>query len=804
MGWWRVRSFSRRGRRWWATGLVVIMVGAAWVGWRRPRASTCAQEAQSGNPQRAVSICLASYRESKDEQDALWLARAYLHLDQRTEASQWAKVLLAGRRRGDAHQILSYCAMRDGNTAAAIVHANLAIAEHTLSKDELGLVSDQTLLSQAAWQAGDFTTALTAADRALGRLEQRPDAHKEVVALIARADALRRMGDLRGASEAARKAIARASTSRDRAWAHLKHAMCVAEAGQESLALLELAAASAADRQGNAPVVAWQIALNESFLLRKRDPGGALARLDEVERLAGEALEIWLQRGYLAADRGDLEEAERSFTRAEAADEPDADWLWEVALARAQLAERRGSPLDLVAAEQHYRRATAMVAALRSTARARSAYLVSSHRAPYDGLLTLLARQGRWRDVLTVLLELDASDMLRATAEERIAADRRELDVSAANPTSAPLPVSEVTPEEVLAAWRGRELVIVLAESPRQIAAQPERVYRLRISDGELSGQDVGAASDARAWAATLFARPGDREAARGLGKMIVGSGEAKPAAGTLDVLAVGSLGKAPLAALRDEDDRLIIGARPLARVLALRARRPPSRGEGAPVVMADPQRNLPSAAAEGTLVAEVLAPRARVFGTSGRPEATKEALWEARDAMLLHFAGHASQRGPWRALQLADGPADAAELLERRLAPRLAVLASCGSAAATDAEGWGSIAAALLEAGTSFVVATDRSIGDRQALALMKAFYSQADWRVEPARALASAQRAMASEPAGSPSGAGSPGTSDGWWAAFSLIARPPAVVASSSPEASQGLEPSTAADRSSFPDEK
>lgn len=768
MGWWRARSLSRRGRRWWAAGLVVLGVGAAW-GWRRSPAGSCAQEAQSGNPRRAVSSCLASYRESKDEQDALWLARAYLHLDQRAEASRWAKVLLAGRRRGDAHQILSYCAMRDGNTTAAMVHANLAIAEHTIAKDALGLVSDQTLLSQAAWQAGDFTNALTAADRALGRLEQRPDAHKEVVALIARADALRRMGDLRGATAAARQAITRATTPRDRAWAHLKYALCLADTGQVSLALLELAAASAADRQGNAPIVAWQVALNEAYLLRTRDPAGALARLDEVERLAGEGLEIWLQRGYLAADRGDLAEAERAFALAEGSKEPDADWLWEVALARAQLAERRGAPLDLVAAEQHYRRATSMVAALRSTARARSAYLVSSHRAPYDGLLGLLARQGRWRDVLGVLLELDASDMLRATAAERISTDRREFDVAGPSTSSAPEAGPRATPEAVLAAWRGRELVIVLAEGPRQISAQPERVFRLRIVDGAISGEDVGAAGEARAWAAELFAQPSSRKAARGLGQIIVPPASAARAAGQLEVLAVGSLGKAPLAALRGADDRLIVSARPLSRVLALWSRRPSSRGDGAPVVVADPQRNLASAAAEGAMVAEVLAPSARVFGAAGTPAATKEALWAARDAALLHFAGHASRRGQWRALQLADGEVDAAELLERSVAPRLAVLASCGSAAATDEEGWGSIAAALLEAGTSFVVATDRTVGDRASLALMKAFYVQPDWHTAPARALASAQQAVLLDP--------SAGPSDGWWAAFSVIARPPVV---------------------------
>ena len=747
---------------------MAFAVGAMFL-WRQECwQSSCSEEARDGSPQRAISLCRASYQEHKHPQDLLWLARSYLNADQREQASQAARSLLHGPLRGSAHQILSYCAMRDGSTAAAMVHALLATAEHAIAHDELELVTDEISLSQAAWQAGDFSTALAAADRALKRLEGRRDAHKEVMALIARADALRRMGDLGGASKAAKRAIGRATTSRDRAWAHLKYAMCLAEEGQDSMALLELSKASAADRAGNARIVAWQIALNESYLLRWKDPAGALARLDEVNRLAGDALEIWLQRGYLAADRGNLQEAERLFERAESSTKPDADWLWEVALARAQLAERRGGAADLATAEWHYRRAAAMVAALRSSARARSAYLVSSHRGPYDGLIALLARQGRWREVLDVILELDASDMLRATAVERVATGRRAFDLATAlnatNP-AAPVPVSI---DAVLKAWRGRELVIVVAEGPRQIAPGSERVYRLRVRDGEVSGQDVGPASDARKWAAALFTHPGDRKAARGLGQMMV---PADRATTTLDVLAIGALGRTPLAALRGEDDTLIVGARPLARVLALRSRRAESRGTGAPVVLADPRGNLPNSVTEGEMVAAQLAPAVRSIGLSSGAAATTAQLWAAKDAALLHFAGHVGVRDQWRALELADGEVDPTEILTRGLAPRLAVLAACGSAAATDEEGWGSIAAALLEAGTSFVVATDRTVGDRASLALMKAFYAQPGWRTDPARALAGAQQAMHAA-------AVSSGADDGSWAAFSVIARPPVVL--------------------------
>src|SRR5262249_19814274 len=82
-------------------------------------------------------------------------------------------------------------------------------------------------------------------------------------------------------------------------------------------------------------------------------------------------------------------------------------------------------------------RSMALVASLRATARSRSAYLVSSHRGPYDGLIALLVRHERWRDALAVVLELDASDMLRATAVERIERNQASDDGEAEAPGPA-------------------------------------------------------------------------------------------------------------------------------------------------------------------------------------------------------------------------------------------------------------------------------------------------------------------------------------------------------------------------------
>jgi len=299
-------------------------------------------------------------------------------------------------------------------------------------------------------------------------------------------------------------------------------------------------------------------------------------------------------------------------------------------------------------------------------------------------------------------------------------------------------------------------------------------VYRLRILDGHAIGEDVGDATTARKWADDLFADPGDRDAARALGRMIVQSG---PAGGTLHVLAIGALGKLPLAALRDDDGAVSIARRPLVRVLALRASGPEASGAGPPVVIADPRGDLPGAAVEGAVVAEALGPGTQRSGSGTSSPATRAQLWAARDARLLHVAGHVGVVGRWRALHLADGDVGPAEIVQRGLAPRIAVLAGCGSAAATDEEGWGSIAAALLESGTLVVIATDRSVGDAASLSLMRDFYAQSDWRTDSARALARVQQALDARAATSNGEA----TKARSWAAFSVLGRPPEVPARS-----------------------
>jgi tetratricopeptide (TPR) repeat protein len=728
-----------------------------------PEPSPCVRAVKEGEYRHGVDHCLASYEQTADPTYLRWAAEAYFRLNEPDRASELARRLLGGPRAADGHRILSQILLRTprpGTAHEASKHAAAAAEAYERAGDERGLAKAMLALSQATWKAGDFAAALRAANRALELAERHGPASHQWAAHMARADALRRIGDRVEARAAMQRAIERATTACERTWTYLKSGMLHMEGDSNGLARAEMAHAEQDNRQCRDPIASRSLDHNLAWLLRRGAAAGALEKLDDLTNPDGETLETLLLRGYLAADGGALAEAEDYLLRAEAASSPDADWTWEVAQARAQLAELRGGPWGELFAEYHYRRATALAAELRRSSPAESAHLVSSHRGPYEGLIALLARAGRWREALAVILELDASDMLRATAAERVTRHRDSLDLapSLQQPGHAvPPPPAKI--EEVLAAWQARDLVIVIAQAPREIGSGRERTYRIRIAGGSVTGEDVGEAGEVRTWAEEI-GDPTAVEAARELGRVIVPPDRSDQ---TLDVLTVGKLGKVPLAALRGADDALIVGRRPLARVLGLRPTAPaPAPATDLPVVLANPTGDLPGAALEGYVVASALGRDARLYGAHAFRAGTRARLLEAKRAEVLHVAAHVGELGRRRELRLAGEGVPSDEIVKAGIAPRLAVLASCGAAAAQDEEGWGSIAAALLQNGTEMVIATHRNIPDDMTLALMRAFYAQPDWRTDPARALA---RVQVNEPA----------KYAGWWKVFTVLRRPP-----------------------------
>jgi tetratricopeptide (TPR) repeat protein len=726
---------------------------------------TCEQEVQRGNRKLGVDLCYANFRATQNERYLYWAAKGLMYLGETEQAEKLARGLLSGPSSADAHGILAYLALRHGRHAEALSHAMVALGLHIIAGDRPGRITDLHLLSLAMLAAGDYKAALAFVEQAVRSARKLGDPRIEVAVSLAYVDVLRRIGDILDAKLMLDEILKHAASPCDKAWANLKRGSCEMDDGGDDLAMLYFSLAGEVNSECSSRDVSIAVSISEAWLRRTTDPQAALATLDELAKRDGERVDTLLLRVYIAADRGDFAAAERYLAQAAKRQALDVDWLWEIESAGAELAETRG---DLAGAKGHYDAAISMIAELRSRARAQSAYFVSSHRRPFDDLFALLARQGRWREALAVILDLDASDMLRATRTEQRDYNGLQLDDdSEAGPIRVPPSV-----EDVLSAWHDRNLVIVIAPSSRQIGEPDEHVYRLWVSGGMVTGEVVGDATMARTWAESLSAKPGDESAARGLGAMFI-----PPVAGdgALDVLAIGSLGRVPLPALRNDDNSLVIRRHPLTRVLGLSARGEESTGGERSVVIANPTGDLAHASEEGRVVARALGGDVLRCGAGAPCAGTRSVLWAARNAELLHVAGHVGSQGRFQTLHLVDGDVDPAEILQQRLAPRLAVLASCGSAAAMDEEGWGSIAAALLESGTAMVVATDRSINDDAPLALIRGFYEQPDWRTDPARALARVQQVLAAEHAVSPSKATAPEL----WAGFQVLRRPPVVPA-------------------------
>lgn len=725
---------------------------------------------------RGVTICL----DSGDRQDLVWAARGYLQLGDLDQADAIARRLVTGPHHADGFAIRSDIELRRGQLAEATAHAMLARIGHVLADDPSGQAGDLVVLSGAAWQAGDFAAARDAADEALA-LAQRSRAPDGIAAAsLARADALRQLGDSDAASATLTDALRVATGPCSQAALRLARALCSMDTGHNITARRELDALASEGRTCTSSEMSSAVALTQAWLLRWIDGRAAEAKLDALAGVRRESAEALLLRAYLAADRGALIEAEQDLDRASDAENTGADLRWKIAQVRGELAELRGGPLGDLLAEYHYRRATALITASRGVTSARSASFIASHRPVYDDLIALLARSGRWRDALAVVLELDHNDMLRATRDDLARAtirlrgpEDRATGLYRA-PRAVDTPARAVEPsrfsvDRLLEVWRSRDLVIVLAPSGRDIGPDHERLYRIHVVGGVVTGQGVTDVLQARRWADQLYDDAGDREAARALGGVIVppdGTSE------TLDVLATGAFSKLPLPALRDEHGALVIAQRPLVRVLGLQATGPESSGTGPAVVIADPRGELPRAAEEGELVAAALAaapgPRPQLSGSRTGFPATRARLLEARDARLLHIATQSGRESP-PSLELADGDIDAADLVRAHIAPRLAVLAGTGTAAAMDKQGADSPAAGLLRSGTATVIATVRNVTDTASIQLMQRFYAQPDWQTDPARAFARVQQALAAQYDADKASSS--------WAAFCVLERPPEV---------------------------
>ena len=309
------------------------------------------------------------------------------------------------------------------------------------------------------------------------------------------------------------------------------------------------------------------------------------------------------------------------------------------------------------------------------------------------------------------------------------------------------------TTRDLRGALGRREALVLLS----QVGAE---WHGFLLGDGELLHAVLG--GDARlpeAWHPRLFA------AAR---LYVVGGS----AAGAEALLEIPSSTRVPLAA---EVEVLFLSH----AALLHRSERPLL---GAPLVVADPERNLTFARREGRAVLAALGEGTLLSG----PEADREAVMSRlREASVFHFAGHgvSSPSAPWEAhLRLGGGARlSLRDILTLGAEARLVVLGGCETSERgrfSERQGIG-LADAFVLAGAEVVLATDRKVDDRAASRFLDAFYAPRDPKASGGSRPPRAPRARW-DPAGAYRAAvaelAEAGERD--WVAFRLFGTPPRVV--------------------------
>lgn len=709
--------------------LAVFVLAACGVACSGSPELDCAHDRKARNWAAAIVSCERELERTSDPRRAIDAAFAAYYLRRPADELRFATRALAGGAgvAADASYYAGHAEFVLADYRSAAHHLELAATLYAQAGNASAAAGAQQLRAGAWAQLGDYARALDADEAARAAAVQAQDARMVLFVDLARARILRDVGDLRAAEAVVELALGEAREPADRVLAQFQRGILHIDQGHPALARAPLTEALAAETAAAAPrgYVIDALHLNLAFVARKaQEFSRALEELELASRAGTDRMSYRLNRGLVFADMGRLAEAGADLDAAEA-EHPGGAWAWWVAFQRAKVAARSRDLPTAIAADQL---AIERVARVAAKAGGLGPTVIAKHREPHLHLIGLLAQDHSWIDVLEVVAMMDGQSLL----------DSREPAFDA-GPTSALEPPESPAASEharpwapnatarAVDAWRGRRLVIVVPGG--------DRVWRLDVRDGQVTGRDVGDATALAALARQLETDPGDAFAGRVLGQAFL-----PPALALREriaLLVIGPLSRAPLGGLR-AGGRLAVASYELTRAPGLLPRaaaiRPNERG-GSAIVVGDPTGNLPAAAVEADRVAHQLHGVALIGA-----EATRAAFTAVAGASLLHVAAHTVQRRDGATLELADGSITLADIAALAPAPRLVVLASCGAAAGRDDAGNGSLANAFLEAGADAVVGTRWSVDDADAARFVAAFYASGGAR-DPVRALGDAQ---------------------------------------------------------------
>lgn len=398
-------------------------------------------------------------------------------------------------------------------------------------------------------------------------------------------------------------------------------------------------------------------------------------------------------------------------------------------------AEARGSSEDALAAEHAWREAADAVESWRAsipTTQLRSG-LVARQRRALELWLDSTGQRGDALDALDVTQRIIGRELL-----DRIY--QREAHAPVTVDSSIDRILNRLGSRRELAvtmgAARGRVSLRDLHHDMVAFMSGARSVWAIRHAHGRWSITRVGDREAIRGWIDALRGAIGDRATAERLGDALFPTGTVPEGDVPIVVMLDRELSDVALAGLRVHGKYLVERA-PIVEVLApdLLFAPVPDRHWRPAIAVGDPLGDLPAAAREVRAAAGVTGGRAYVGA-----EATRAAVVAGSDAFVLHIATHARQASGEAAFVLRDGTLPANEIVAQRIAPRLAVIATCRSQ--VDDDPAGSLVAAFLAAGAPGIIGVKRSLDDSDGAALMADLY-RLHGAEDPVRSLALAQRA-------------------------------------------------------------
>jgi tetratricopeptide (TPR) repeat protein len=364
------------------------------------------------------------------------------------------------------------------------------------------------------------------------------------------------------------------------------------------------------------------------------------------------------------------------------------------------------------------------------------ALLAGSREKPYDALFDLFAEAGDSEDALSTLQKsfegrLDDAVSEAATTTGRNVGDA--LDRSTARRTLAE--VSRALPQrEVSARDRDARFVAFVTTDTHS--------WALVHSSGKTLVVPVEAAPKELCALMQKFTADFDDEVATRLGEVLFPPPTLARLGPRFAVILPACARNFPVAAVRIGEDRLIhravVAIAPDVSTVAWPSNAASGENARGGHVLADPLGDLPFAREEADWTGRVTGAEVHL-GMLAAGTGLEASGWH-----LLHFATHTAVDVAGPALVLADGKLSVADILRRRLHADLVVLASCHSGSRLEATAADTLSTAFLRAGSGAVLATLRSVEDRFASTVVRAFYEQGGLD-DPAGALARVQRELA-----------------------------------------------------------